>query len=130
MLVCQTFGGSFLRTDDVSNSRQAIKKYVRANNKLGSTTDAAFDKHISHALKHGEDTGDFERPKGPSGPVKLAKKTTTKKEAAPKTTKSKSDKAPAKKSTTKTASKKSTTTTTKVNKRRRVQFEYLGSDNK
>ena len=71
-------------------SRQAIKKYVKSNNDLGNTTDAAFDKHINQALASGEKAGEFNRPKGPSGPVKLAKKdaapkpaaTTTKKPAA------------------------------------------------
>ncbi|EON68960.1 hypothetical protein W97_08218 [Coniosporium apollinis CBS 100218] len=56
------------------SSRQAIKKYIQANNNLGATTDAQFSNHISKALQVGEDAGVFSRPKGPSGPVKLAKK--------------------------------------------------------
>ncbi|KAF2100066.1 hypothetical protein NA57DRAFT_75570 [Rhizodiscina lignyota] len=73
------------------SSRQAIKKYVQANNSLGNTTDAAFNAHINRALITGETAGTFSRPKGPSGPVKLAKKgdaapakTTTKKPVAKK----------------------------------------------
>lgn len=94
-------------------SRQAIKKYILANNNLGATTDAAYNTHLSRALSSGEQQGVFSRPKGmfcclsspkllltihpgPSGPVKLAKKgdkaaapkkaatTTTKKATAPK----------------------------------------------
>jgi hypothetical protein len=47
-------------------SRQAIKKYIKANNKLGSTTEATFNSHINRALATGEETGVFERPKGES----------------------------------------------------------------
>ena len=50
----------------MSRSRQAIKKYVKANNKLGSVTDAAFNTHISKALHTGEENGVFDRPKGTS----------------------------------------------------------------
>ncbi|KAE9981499.1 hypothetical protein BLS_007328 [Venturia inaequalis] len=46
------------------SSRQAIKKYIQANNNLGSTSDASFTNHISKALKSGEENGVFERPKG------------------------------------------------------------------
>ena len=45
-------------------SRQAIKKYIQANNNLGNTTDAQFNQHISKALQSGEDAGVFDRPKG------------------------------------------------------------------
>ena len=55
---------------------------MRSNNKLTGTTDAAFDKHINHALAAGEKSGEFERPKGPSGPTKLAKKGEKKPEAS------------------------------------------------
>jgi len=76
------------------SSRQAIKKYIKANNDLGATTDAAFNSHINRALAAGEEQDVFERPKGPSGPVKLkkpaagvaksaAKPAAPKKEAAP-----------------------------------------------
>ncbi|KAI9685900.1 MAG: hypothetical protein M1822_004178 [Bathelium mastoideum] len=62
--------------DRTGSSRQAIKKYIQANNELPkSMSDAAFSSHISRALQSGEDDGTFTRPKGPSGPVKLAKKT-------------------------------------------------------
>lgn len=58
----------------VLSSRQAIKKYIIANNNLGSATEATVNSHINIALKKGEESGDFSRPKGASGPVKLAKK--------------------------------------------------------
>ena len=47
-------------------SRQAIKKYILANNKLAGTSDAQFNGHINRALTTGEETGVFERPKGES----------------------------------------------------------------
>jgi len=59
--------------DRKGSSRQAIKKYIKANNDLGATTDAAFATHINRALAGGEKAGIFDRPKGPSGPVKLKK---------------------------------------------------------
>ncbi len=75
-------------------SRQQLKSYIQKNNDLGSTTDAAFAKYINQSLASGEKSGEFSRPKGPSGPVKLAQKGATsttaakteKKPAAPKTT--------------------------------------------
>ncbi|ERF70725.1 hypothetical protein EPUS_05077 [Endocarpon pusillum Z07020] len=74
--------------DRTGSSRQAIKKYVKANNKgLTTATDAQFDVMFNKALKTGVDKGDFTQPKGPSGPVKLAKKEakpTAAKAAAPK----------------------------------------------
>jgi len=74
------------------SSRQAIKKYIQANNDLGATTPAAFSNHLNKALA----SDAFERPKGPSGPVKLKKPTATK---------------PAEKKATKPAAAKKTTTT-------------------
>jgi histone H1/5 len=56
------------------SSRQAVKKYIQANNKI-AVTDAAFNSHINRALASGEKAGVFERPKGASGPVKLKAKT-------------------------------------------------------
>ncbi|OJJ61346.1 hypothetical protein ASPSYDRAFT_825188 [Aspergillus sydowii CBS 593.65] len=61
------------------SSRQSIKKYVQANNKLAPASQNAFDSQFNKAIKVGVEKGDFLQPKGPSGPVKLAKK-----EAAPK----------------------------------------------
>merc|ERR1711881_366695 len=102
------------------SSRQAIKKYIKANNNLGNTTDNAFTAHINKALKTGVDSGVFAQPKGASGPVKLAKPSADKKPAAAtKTAKPKTEKketAAAPKKTTaakktaapKTASKKTT----------------------
>ncbi|KAL1303347.1 hypothetical protein AAFC00_006746 [Neodothiora populina] len=64
------------------SSRQAIKKYVLANNNLGGVSDAMLSSHFNKALTRGSETGVFERPKvqGPSGPVKLS--SSVKKEAA------------------------------------------------
>lgn len=47
-----------------STSRQALKKYVQANNNLSSVTDAAFTTQFNRALAKGSETGVFERPKG------------------------------------------------------------------
>ncbi|KAB8068417.1 linker histone H1 and H5 family-domain-containing protein [Aspergillus leporis] len=82
------------------SSRQSIKKYVQANNKIASASTNAFDSQFNKAIKAGVEKGEFTQPKGPSGPVKLAKK-----EAAPKPA--------AKKSTTAAKPKKATATTTK-----------------
>ena len=46
------------------NSRQAIKKYVQANNNLSGVTDATFTTQFNKALQKGSDTGVFARPKG------------------------------------------------------------------
>merc|ERR1712029_91110 len=109
------------------SSRQAIKKYVHANNKLDGISDKAFTTQLNRAIASGSEKGVFSRPKGPSGPVKLAqpssktaapaaKTTTTKSTTAKAPTKAKSTttkKAPAAKSTTKkttTTTKKATTT--------------------
>ncbi|KAE8372938.1 linker histone H1 and H5 family-domain-containing protein [Aspergillus bertholletiae] len=82
------------------SSRQSIKKYVLANNKIAPASTNAFDSQFNKAIKAGVEKGEFTQPKGPSGPVKLAKK-----EAAPKPA--------AKKSTTATKPKKAAATTTK-----------------
>lgn len=76
------------------SSRQSIKKYVLANNKIAFASQAAFDSQFNKAIKAGVEKEEFTQPKGPSGPVKLAKKepaakpaakaTTTTKAAAPK----------------------------------------------
>jgi histone H1/5 len=103
------------------HSRQALKKYVQANNNLSSVTDAAFTTQFNRALAKGSETGVFERPKGKhilihgswynssisstrfwlatgaSGPVKIAKG----KAGSPPATK----KAETKKTETKTATK-------------------------
>ncbi|RMZ17373.1 hypothetical protein D0860_00546 [Hortaea werneckii] len=106
------------------SSRQAIKKYVHANNKLDGISDKAFTTQLNRAIASGSEKGVFSRPKGPSGPVKLAQPSS--KTAAPAakttTTKSTTAKAPAKaKSTTtkkapaaKSTTKKTTTTTKKA----------------
>lgn len=60
--------------DRTGSSRQAIRKYVAANNNLGSTSDKALSTHINSAISAGVTSGDFVQPKGPSGTVKLAKK--------------------------------------------------------
>merc|ERR1712070_624473 len=103
------------------SSRQAIKKYVHANNKLDGISDKAFTTQLNRAIASGSEKGVFSRPKGPSGPVKLAQPSS--KTAAPAakttTTKSTTAKAPAKaKSTTtkKAPAAKSTANTSKVRK--------------
>ncbi|KAI9868364.1 MAG: hypothetical protein M1813_005807 [Trichoglossum hirsutum] len=85
------------------SSRQAIKKYIQANNKI-TATPAAFDSLFNRNLKAGVTAGDFTQPKGTSGPVKLAKKEPASKPSAPKAA------APKSTSTTKAAPKKSSTT--------------------
>jgi histone H1/5 len=64
------------------NSRQSLKKYVKANNEITTTSDAQFDSLFNKALKNGVDKGVFEQPKGPSGGTKLAKKAAPAKPAA------------------------------------------------
>ena len=51
-------------TADHDGSRQSLKKYVKANNQLGSTTDAMFDSLFNKALRLGVQKGHFEQPKG------------------------------------------------------------------
>ncbi|EXJ78002.1 hypothetical protein A1O3_09161 [Capronia epimyces CBS 606.96] len=79
------------------SSRQAIKKYVKANNNITVTSETQFDSLFNKALKSGVEKGDFQQPKGPSGPVKLAKKEAKpaeKKPAAPKKEKAAKDAKP------------------------------------
>lgn len=52
------------------SSRQALKKYISGNYKVGDNSDV----HLNAAIKRGVETGDFTQPKGKSGPIKLAKK--------------------------------------------------------
>ncbi|KAL8344999.1 hypothetical protein RB601_005165 [Gaeumannomyces tritici] len=59
--------------DRNGSSRQSLKKYVKANNKL-EVTDAMFDSLFNKALRNGVEKGVFQQPKGPSGGTKLAKK--------------------------------------------------------
>ncbi|OGE54554.1 hypothetical protein PENARI_c006G05562 [Penicillium arizonense] len=56
------------------SSRQAIKKYVSANNDIHVMSPGIFDAQFNKAIKGGVEKGEFTQPKGPSGPVKLAKK--------------------------------------------------------
>ncbi|CAK97126.1 uncharacterized protein An11g10430 [Aspergillus niger] len=85
------------------SSRQSIKKYVQANNKIASASTNAFDSQFNKAIKAGVEKGEFLQPKGPSGPVKLAKKEAAPKPAAKKTaTKAATAKKPAAKKTEKT----------------------------
>ncbi|KAG0301843.1 hypothetical protein BGZ97_002587, partial [Linnemannia gamsii] len=57
------------------SSRQALKKYILGNYKVGENS----DQHFNAAIKRGVEAGDFTQPKGQSGPVKLAKKEPKKK---------------------------------------------------
>merc|ERR1711939_586873 len=59
--------------DRNGSSRIALKKYVRANNKINAA-DAMFDSLFNRALKAGVEKGVFAQPKGSSGGTKLAKK--------------------------------------------------------
>lgn len=61
------------RKDRYGSSRQALKKYVRANNNI-IVSDKMFDSLFNKALKTGVEKGIFEQPKGASGGTKLAKK--------------------------------------------------------
>jgi hypothetical protein len=45
-------------------SRQAIQKYIKANNEIGSISDTAYKNHVNRAILKGEETGTFLRPKG------------------------------------------------------------------
>ncbi|KAF4768906.1 hypothetical protein N7455_008462 [Penicillium solitum] len=81
------------------SSRQAIKKYVQSNNKINVTSQSVFDSQFNKAIKAGVEKNEFTQPKGPSGPLKLAKKDAPVK-AAPKPTVKPAPKAPAKATTT------------------------------
>ncbi|KAJ5668000.1 histone H1 [Penicillium maclennaniae] len=94
------------------SSRQAIKKYVMSNNKVTFASQSAFDAQFNKAIKTGAEKGEFTQPKGPSGPVKLAKKDAAVKPAAK----------PAAKPTTKAATKATKTTAAKVCCRRDSGF--------
>jgi len=102
--------------DRNGSSRQAIKKYVQANNKLSATTPKVFDSMFNRSLKSGVESGDFTQPKGPSGPVKVAKKGAPATKSAPKkpATASTTKKAAPKKTATKAAAPKKATTTKKA----------------
>jgi histone H1/5 len=45
-------------------SRQAIQKYIKANNTIGSVSDNTYKGHVNRAIVKGEETGIFLRPKG------------------------------------------------------------------
>jgi len=86
--------------DRSGSSRTALKKYVKANNKI-TANDTMFDSLFNRALKSGVDKGAFAQPKGPSGGTKLAKKEPKPAAAKPKTEKKTTEKKPvAKKATT------------------------------
>ncbi|CAI7656223.1 unnamed protein product [Penicillium palitans] len=86
------------------SSRQAIKKYVQSNNKINVTSQSVFDSQFNKAIKAGVEKNEFTQPKGPSGPLKLAKKDAPVK-AAPKPAVKPAPKAAAK-APTKTGPKK------------------------
>ncbi|GAQ44739.1 histone H1 [Aspergillus niger] len=46
------------------SSRQSIKKYVQANNKIASASTNAFDSQFNKAIKAGVEKGEFLQPKG------------------------------------------------------------------
>ena len=51
---------------DISSpiSRQALKKYILANNKTNAASPAVFDAQFNKALRTGVEKGDFTQPKG------------------------------------------------------------------
>lgn len=53
-------------------SRQAIKKYVQANNNLSGVSDGVFTAQFNKALQKGSESGVFMRPKGKSLPTTAA----------------------------------------------------------
>jgi len=70
--------------DRSGSSRQAIKKYISANYKVGDNS----NNQVNLAIKRGVASGDFLQPKGPSGPVKIqppvrAERAVTKKKPGP-----------------------------------------------
>ena len=90
------------------SSRQAIVKYIKANYKVGDSSDV----HVKMALKRGVVSGVLIQPKGTgaSGSFKVAKKEEPKKKAAkkPAAKKPAAKKPTAKKPAAKKAAKKST----------------------
>jgi hypothetical protein len=60
--------GSRARADHDS-SRQAIQKYIKANNNVGNLSDTAFKGHVNRAIAHGVEKGIFLQPKGKCLPV-------------------------------------------------------------
>ncbi|KAF8942511.1 hypothetical protein BGZ46_006740, partial [Entomortierella lignicola] len=50
--------------DRNGSSRQALKKYINGNYKVGDSSDV----HLNAAIKRGVEAGDFLQPKGKSGP--------------------------------------------------------------
>ncbi len=48
------------------HSRQAIKKYIQANNTTNAASSNVFDSQFNRALKNGVDKGEFSQPKGTS----------------------------------------------------------------
>jgi hypothetical protein len=54
----------FLMLTPVPTSRQAIQKYIKANNSIGEITEPMFKSHVNRAIAKGEKDGVFTRPKG------------------------------------------------------------------
>ncbi|EYE96234.1 histone H1/H5 family protein [Aspergillus ruber CBS 135680] len=101
------------------SSRQSIKKYVQNNNDLNNASPAVFDNQFNKAIKAGVEKGDFTQPKGPSGPLKLAKKDAAEKPAPKKAAPAKA--APAKAATTKKAAPKKTEKAEKAEKAEKTE---------
>lgn len=49
---------------DHDSSRQAIQKYIKANNSVGNLSDTAYKGHVNRAIAHGVEKGIFLQPKG------------------------------------------------------------------
>lgn len=56
--------GETEQTLTVFNSRQSLKKYVKANYNIQTASDVMFDSLFNRALKKGVETGHFVQPKG------------------------------------------------------------------
>lgn len=69
-------------------SRVALKKYVKDTHPDVASA-SLFDSYFNNAIKKGVETKDFQLPKGPSGILKLVKKTSTTTSAKPKEEKKK-----------------------------------------
>lgn len=47
-----------------SHSRQAIQKYIMANNKVGNLSETQFRQHVNRAIASGKEKGELAQPKG------------------------------------------------------------------
>ena len=64
LLFLQDYPAWFFADPKLLYSRQALKKYILANNKTSAATPAVFDNQFNKALRTGVEKGDFQQPKG------------------------------------------------------------------